>query len=107
MGGLPFRVTTALLALPGLALAVLGGINLEQRRVFQLPCDGVSWADSPRGVTAWVVARDGPSYMFSASPPSLSTRLLTRGNSTPWIGRFTGSTSSLSCCSPRSFFTSA
>src|SRR3989442_1635606 len=60
MGGLPFRVTTALLALPGLALAVLGGINLEQRRVFQLPCDGVSWADSPRGVTAWVVARDGP-----------------------------------------------
>src|SRR3989442_503269 len=60
MGGLPFRVTTALLALPGLALAVLGGINLEQRRVFQLPSDGVSWADSPRGVTAWVVARDGP-----------------------------------------------
>ena len=60
MGGLPFRLTTALLALPGLALAVLGGINIEQRRVFQLPCDGVTWADSPRGVTAWVVARDGP-----------------------------------------------
>ncbi len=56
----PFRFTTVLLAVLGAGLVVLSVINLKQRAVYQLPDDGVSWVDSSRGVSAWLVERQGP-----------------------------------------------
>jgi PAS domain S-box-containing protein len=38
----------------------MGAINLQQRRLYQLPDDGVSWRDSSGGVAAWLVERNGP-----------------------------------------------
>jgi PAS domain S-box-containing protein len=43
-----------------LALVVFGVLNFHQRSQFQLPDDGISWVDTPEGVTAWIVAHDGP-----------------------------------------------
>jgi two-component system NtrC family sensor kinase len=60
MKTLPFRFTTVLLALLSLALVVFGVLNFEQRRLYQLPDDGVSWVDTAEGVTAWMVAPDSP-----------------------------------------------
>ncbi len=60
MRTLPFRFTTILLALLSLTLVVFGVLNLEQRRIFQLPDDGASWVDTAQGVTAWMVAPDSP-----------------------------------------------
>jgi two-component system, NtrC family, sensor kinase len=57
---LPFRFRTVLLALVSLALLVCGYLNFEQRRLYTLPADGVTWDDSPQGVTAYIVARGGP-----------------------------------------------
>ncbi|MBZ5516311.1 MAG: PAS domain S-box protein [Acidobacteriia bacterium] len=57
---LPFRFTTVFLTLLSLALVVFGILNFEQRRVFQLPDDGVSWVDTAEGVAAWIVAPDSP-----------------------------------------------
>ena len=57
---LPFRFTTVFLALLSLTLVVFGVLNFEQRRVYQLPDDGVSWVDTKGGVTAWLVAPDSP-----------------------------------------------
>ena len=56
----PFRFTTILFAVLSAALVVMGAINLQQRRLYQLPDDGVSWVDSSRGVVAWLVERNGP-----------------------------------------------
>jgi len=56
----PVRFTTILLATLSVGLVVLATINFQQRRFYQLPSDGVSWVDSSRGVTAWLVERDGP-----------------------------------------------
>ena len=57
---LSFRFTTVFLGLLSLALVVFGVLNFQQRRLYQLPEDGVSWVDTPQGVTAWVVAPDSP-----------------------------------------------
>ncbi len=54
------RFTTVSVALLTIALVVLGVINLQQRRRYQVPDDGVSWVDSPEGVRAWIVAGGGP-----------------------------------------------
>ncbi len=60
MRTLPFRFTTVLLALLSLTLVVFGVLNFEQRRIYQIPDDGVSWVDTAEGVTAWTVAPDSP-----------------------------------------------
>jgi uncharacterized membrane protein SirB2 len=57
---LSFRFTTVFLALLSLTLVVFGVLNFEQRRVYQLPDDGVSWVDTKDGVVAWIVAPDSP-----------------------------------------------
>lgn len=57
---LPFRFTTVLLALLSLTLVVFGVLNFQQRSRYQLPEDGVSWVDSAQGITAWIIAPDGP-----------------------------------------------
>jgi len=43
-------------------LLSLGILNLQQQSSYQVPEDGVSWADSADGVKAWIVSADGPGY---------------------------------------------
>src|SRR5262249_33549999 len=52
--------TTVVLALLTAGLVALAIINFQQRGIYQLPDDGVSWLDTPAGVKAWIVVRDGP-----------------------------------------------
>ncbi len=60
MRTLPFRFTTVMLALLSLTLVVFGVLNFEQRRIYQLPDDGVSWVDTADGVTAWNITPGSP-----------------------------------------------
>jgi len=55
-----FRLTTLSLALLSLVLVGFGILNYQQRSLYQVPDDGVSWIESPQGVTAWIVVRGGP-----------------------------------------------
>jgi len=55
-----FRLTTLSLALLSLVLVGFGILNYQQRDQYQIPDDGVSWIDTPQGVTAWIVAKAGP-----------------------------------------------
>ena len=55
-----FRLTTLSLALLSLVLVGFGIFNYQQRDQYQIPDDGVSWIDTPQGVTAWIVAKAGP-----------------------------------------------
>jgi PAS domain S-box-containing protein len=55
-----FRLTTLSLALLSLVLVGFGILNYQQRSQYQNPDDGVSWIESPQGVTAWIVVRGGP-----------------------------------------------
>src|SRR5262249_38613322 len=55
---LSFRhIVTLLLTL---AILVLGGFNVDQKRKFVPPDDGVSWIQGPAGVEARFVLKDGP-----------------------------------------------
>ena len=56
----PYRFLTLLLAIVSVALVIFAVINLQQRRVYQLPTDGVSWVTTPQGLRAWSVARNSP-----------------------------------------------
>lgn len=55
-----FRLTTLSLALLSLVLVGFGILNYQQRGLYQVPDDGVSWIESPQGVTAWIVVHGGP-----------------------------------------------
>jgi two-component system, NtrC family, sensor kinase len=68
MKTLPFRFTTIMLALLSLALVVFGVLNFEQRRIYQLPDDGVSWIDTTEGVKAWIVTSGSPAERAGISP---------------------------------------
>lgn len=52
--------TTIATALLTLALLVLGGLNVDQKRRYVPPDDGVSWIQGPDGVRANSVVKDGP-----------------------------------------------
>jgi two-component system, NtrC family, sensor kinase len=56
----PYRFLTLLLAIVSVTLVILAVINFQQRRVFQLPTDGVSWVTTPQGLRAWSVAPKSP-----------------------------------------------
>src|SRR5438477_10972900 len=55
-----YRFTTLVFALLTAGLVALAAINFQQRGIYQLPDDGVSWLDSPAGVPAWIVTPGGP-----------------------------------------------
>jgi len=57
---LKIRLGAAALALATLAAIVFGIINFQQRAIFASPDDGVSWIDSPSGVTAWHISHNSP-----------------------------------------------
>jgi len=48
------------LALVTLAAMIFAVLNYQQRSQFVQPDDGVSWLDTPQGVTAWLVGPDSP-----------------------------------------------
>jgi two-component system NtrC family sensor kinase len=62
MGRTPvwYRFTTLLLAAASAGLVALAVINFQQRGIYQLPDDGVSWLDTSSGVQAWIVTPGGP-----------------------------------------------
>jgi len=55
-----FKFATLSVALLSLVVVIFAVLNFQQRWVYELPDDGVSWVDSADGVTAWIVARGGP-----------------------------------------------
>ncbi|HET9179399.1 MAG TPA: ATP-binding protein [Terriglobia bacterium] len=56
----PYRFLTLLLAIVSVALVIFAFINFQQRRVYQLPTDGVSWVATPQGLKAWSVSANSP-----------------------------------------------
>ena len=54
------RLIAVAVALASIVLVVFAALNLEQRGLYQLPDDGVSWVDTSQGVKAWIVVRGGP-----------------------------------------------
>ena len=54
------RLRTVVLAVVTVTAFVFGIINLQQRLLFDMPDDGVSWVDSAAGVRALYVAPGGP-----------------------------------------------
>src|SRR5271170_7159155 len=57
---LRMRLGAVLLALLTLAAIVFAVLNFQQRSLYVLPDDGVTWMDSPQGVAAWHVVADSP-----------------------------------------------
>jgi len=56
----PYRFLTLLLAIVSVALIIFAFLNFQQRRIYQLPTDGVSWVTTPQGLKAWSVAANSP-----------------------------------------------
>src|SRR5271154_2837145 len=57
---LRMRLGAVILALFTLAAIVFAILNFQQRSLYILPDDGVTWMDSPQGVAAWHVVADSP-----------------------------------------------
>jgi two-component system, NtrC family, sensor kinase len=56
----PYRFLTLLLAIVSVTLVIFAFINFQQRRIYQLPTDGVSWVTTPQGLKAWTVSEGSP-----------------------------------------------
>src|SRR5271170_4692117 len=57
---LRMRLGAVILALLTLAAIVFAVLNFQQRSLYVLPDDGVTWMDSAQGVSAWHVVADSP-----------------------------------------------
>jgi two-component system, NtrC family, sensor kinase len=57
---LKVRLGAAILAMATVAAVVFGVINFQQRVIFSVPDDGVSWLETPHGVEAWYTAPKSP-----------------------------------------------
>ena len=57
---LKVRLGAAVLAMATFAAVVFGVINFQQRVIFSVPDDGVSWLETPHGVEAWNTAPKSP-----------------------------------------------
>src|ERR1700685_2973513 len=57
---LRMRLGSVILALLTLAAIVFAVLNFQQRSLYVLPDDGVTWMDSAQGVAAWHVVADSP-----------------------------------------------
>ncbi|HZT68310.1 MAG TPA: ATP-binding protein [Terriglobia bacterium] len=56
----PYRFLTILLAIVSVTLVIFAFLNLQQRKSYQLPTDGVSWITTSQGLRAWSVAPGSP-----------------------------------------------
>src|SRR3954469_21073350 len=54
------RLGAIFLALATVAAVAFGVVNFQQRLLFSVPDDGVSWRDSPSGIQAFAVASNSP-----------------------------------------------
>lgn len=52
--------TTIATALVTVGLLIMGGLNVDQKRKYVPPDDGVSWIQGPEGVRANAIVKDGP-----------------------------------------------
>ena len=59
-GMLRMRLGAVVLALLTISALIFAILNFQQRSRFILPDDGVTWVDSPQGVTAWHIAPASP-----------------------------------------------
>src|SRR5277367_3424491 len=57
---LRIRLGAVVLALLTIAAIIFAGLNFQQRSLFVVPDDGVTWMDAPAGVVAWHVVPGGP-----------------------------------------------
>src|ERR1700722_19257611 len=57
---LRIRLGAVVLALLTIAAIIFAGLNFQQRSLFVVPDDGVTWMDAPAGVVAWHVVQGGP-----------------------------------------------
>ncbi len=57
---LKVRLGAAILAMATVTAVVFGVINFQQRVIFSVPDDGVSWLETPHGVEAWNTAPKSP-----------------------------------------------
>jgi len=57
---LRIRLGAVILALLTIAAIIFAGLNFQQRSLFVVPDDGVTWMDAPAGVVAWHVVPGGP-----------------------------------------------
>jgi two-component system, NtrC family, sensor kinase len=57
---LRMRLGAVILALLTLAAVTFAVLNFQQRSIFLVPDDGVTWMDAPQGVVAWHVVPDAP-----------------------------------------------
>src|SRR5438093_9961388 len=60
MGRKIFSFTFIATAILTLAVLILGGINVDQKRKFVPPDDGCSWIQGPQGVEATFILPEGP-----------------------------------------------
>ncbi|HUJ30777.1 MAG TPA: ATP-binding protein [Candidatus Acidoferrum sp.] len=63
-GGLPIRLGAVVLSLLTLTAIVFAVLNYQQSSRVISPDDGVTWMDTPQGVTAWRIAPDSPAARF-------------------------------------------
>ena len=54
------RLGAAVLALATVTAVIYGIINFQQRVIFSVPDDGVTWLETPRGVEAWYAGPGSP-----------------------------------------------
>src|SRR5215470_12917876 len=55
-----FSLTSIATALLTIGILVLGGLNVDQKRKYVPPDDGVSWIQDANGVRAASIVKDGP-----------------------------------------------
>ena len=71
----PYRFLTLLLAIVSVALVIFAFINFQQRRVYQLPTDGVSWVTTPEGLKAWSVTPHSPGQLAGIAAGDILTSI--------------------------------
>ena len=49
-----------LIGVLSVGFAIMGGLNIQQKRIWVVPDDGCLWIQTPAGVVARVVQEDGP-----------------------------------------------
>ena len=83
---LKLRLGAIFLALATMAAVVFGIINFQQRLLFNVPDDGVSWIDSPLGIQAFTChAADLLTFKGKHRRHTPVTIVLHVNGNSPWL----------------------